>query len=81
MIARGKLDAAVKGANAATASEISTHLFFAAEVFAGNTSLRRAITDPSRDIAAKNALIADLFSSKIGKEASALISDLTAQRW
>ena len=81
VIARGKLDAAVKGANAATASEISTHLFFAAEVFAGNTSLRRAITDPSRDIAAKNALIADLFSSKIGKEASALISDVAALRW
>ncbi|MEY2814747.1 MAG: hypothetical protein RIS05_495, partial [Actinomycetota bacterium] len=34
MIARGKLDAAVKGASAATASEIATHLFFAAEVFA-----------------------------------------------
>lgn len=81
VIARGKLDAAVKGANAATASEISTHLFFAAEVFAGNTSLRRAITDPSRDIAAKNALIADLFSSKIGKEVSALISDVAALRW
>jgi F-type H+-transporting ATPase subunit delta len=81
VIARGKLDAAVKGASAATASEISTHLFFAAEVFAGNTSLRRAITDPSRDIAAKNALIADLFSSKIGKEASALISDVAALRW
>lgn len=81
VIARGKLDAAVKGANAATASEISTHLFFAAEVFAGNTSLRRAITDPSRDIAAKNALIADLFGAKIGKEASTLISDIAALRW
>lgn len=81
VIARGKLDAAVKGASAATASEISSHLFFAAEVFAGNTSLRRAITDPSRDIAAKSALIADLFSSKIGKEASTLISDVAALRW
>jgi F-type H+-transporting ATPase subunit delta len=81
VIARGKLDAAVKGASAATASEISTHLFFAAEVFASNTSLRRAITDPSRDIAAKKALIADLFGTKIGKEASTLISDIAALRW
>lgn len=81
VIARGKLDAAVKGASAATASEISTHLFFAAEIFASNTSLRRAITDPSRDIAAKKALIADLFGTKIGKEASTLISDIAALRW
>ncbi len=81
MIARGALDAAVKGASAATSSEISTHLFFAAEVFAGNTSLRRAITDPSRELAAKSALIKDLFGAKIGKEASALISDIAALRW
>lgn len=81
MIARGALDAAVKGASAATASEIATHLFFAAEVFAGNTSLRRAITDPSRELAAKSALIKDLFGAKIGKEASALISDIAALRW
>jgi F-type H+-transporting ATPase subunit delta len=81
VIARGKLDAAVKGASAATSSEISTHLFFAAEVFAGNTSLRRAITDPSRELAAKSALIKDLFGVKIGKEASALISDIAALRW
>jgi F-type H+-transporting ATPase subunit delta len=81
VIARGALDAAVKGASAATASEISTHLFFAAEVFAGNTSLRRAITDPSRELAAKSALIKDLFGAKIGKEASALISEIAALRW
>jgi F-type H+-transporting ATPase subunit delta len=81
VIARGALDAAVKGASAATASEISTHLFFAAEIFAGNTSLRRAITDPSRELAAKSALIKDLFGAKIGKEASALISDVAALRW
>lgn len=81
MIARGALDAAVKGTSAATASEISTHLFFAAEVFASKTALRRAITDPSRDISAKSALINNLFGSKIGKEASDLISGIAALRW
>jgi F-type H+-transporting ATPase subunit delta len=81
VIARGTLDAAVKGTSAATASEISTQLFFAAEVFASKTALRRAITDPSRDIAAKSALIKDLFGSKIGKEASDLISGIAALRW
>ena len=48
--ARTALDAAIKGASAASASELSSHLFFATEVFAGNTSLRRAITDPSRPV-------------------------------
>ena len=81
VIARGSLDAAVKGARASTASEISTHLFFAAEVFASKTALRRAITDPSRDIASKTALIKELFGSKIGKEASDLISGIAALRW
>lgn len=81
VIARGALDAAVKGTSASTASEISTHLFFAAEVFANKTALRRAITDPSREIAAKSALIKDLFGSKIGKEASDLISGIAALRW
>lgn len=81
VIARGALDAAVKGVSAATASEISTHLFFAAEVFASKTALRRAITDPSRDIASKTALIKELFGSKIGKEASNLISGIAALRW
>jgi len=81
VIARGALDAAVKGASAATASEISTQLFFATEVFAGKAALRRAITDPSRDIASKSALIKELFGSKIGKEASDLISGVAALRW
>ena len=81
MIARGALDAAVKGTSAATASEVSTQLFFAAETFASKTALRRAITDPSREIAAKSALIKDLFGSKIGKEASDLISGIASLRW
>lgn len=81
VIARGALDAAVKGVSAATASEISSHLFFVAEVFASKTALRRAITDPSRDIASKTALIKELFGSKIGKEASDLISGIAALRW
>lgn len=81
VIARGSLDAAVKGVSAATASEISTQLFFAAEVFASKTALRRAITDPSRDIDSKTALIKELFGSKIGKEASDLISGIAALRW
>ncbi len=81
VIVRGKLDAAIKGASAASASELSTHLFFAAEVLAGNTSLRRAFTDPSRELAAKSALIKDLFGKTTGDLALGLLSDIAAVRW
>ena len=78
---RVALDAAIKGASAASASELSSHLFFAADVFAGNTSLRRAITDPSRDKAAKAALVKDLFGKSTGALAISLLSDVSALRW
>ncbi len=81
VIARGKLDAAVKGASAATASELSAHLFFAAETFATNTSLRRAFSDASRDAASKSALVKDLFGSKISSSASTLLSEIAGLRW
>jgi F-type H+-transporting ATPase subunit delta len=79
--ARVALDAAIKGASAASASELSSHLFFAADVFAGNTSLRRAITDPSRDEAAKAALVKDLFGKSTGALAISLLSDVSSLRW
>jgi F-type H+-transporting ATPase subunit delta len=79
--ARSALDASVKGASAASASELSSHLFLAAEVIAGNTSLRRAITDPARDKAAKAALAKDLFSKSTGTLAVSLLSELSGLRW
>jgi F-type H+-transporting ATPase subunit delta len=79
--ARAKLDAAVKGASASAASELSSHLFFAAEVFASNTSLRRAFTDSSRDDSSKVALVKDLFGSKISGTASDLLAAVAGLRW
>ena len=79
--ARSALDASVKGASAASASELSSHLFLAAEVIAGNSSLRRAITDPARDKAAKAALVKDLFSKSTGTLAVSLLSELSGLRW
>ena len=81
VVARAALDAAVKGVNSASASELSTHLFFASDIFANNTSLRRAITDPSRDKAAKAALVKDLFGKSTGTLAISLLSDVSALRW
>lgn len=79
--ARAKLDAAVKGASSAAASELSSHLFFAAEVFASNTSLRRAFTDSSRDDSSKGALVKDVFGSKISSSASDLLAAVAGLRW
>jgi F-type H+-transporting ATPase subunit delta len=79
--ARTQLDAAVKGASTASASELSAELFFAAEVFAKNTALRRAFADPSRDAAAKGVLIKDLFGNTTGAATVTLLTNVSALRW
>jgi len=79
--ARTALDAAVKGVDAQTASTLSAELFFAADVLGSNISVRRALTDTSRDAAAKSALIKDLLASKVGAASVALLTELSALRW
>ena len=79
--ARIALDAAVKGVDAQTASTLSAELFFVADVLGSNISVRRALTDTSRDAAAKGALIKDLLASKVGKATVGLLTDLSALRW
>jgi F-type H+-transporting ATPase subunit delta len=79
--ARAKLDAAVKGATAASASELSTQLFFAADVLSKNTSIRRAFADPSRDAASKGALVKDLFAKTLSSSALEILTDVSTLRW
>ena len=79
--ARTALDAAVKGVDAQTASTLSAELFFVADVLGSNISVRRALTDTSRDAAAKGVLIKDLLASKVGKATVGLLTDLSALRW
>jgi F-type H+-transporting ATPase subunit delta len=79
--ARTALDAAVKGVDAQAASTLSAELFFVADVLGTNISVRRALTDTSRDAAAKGALIKDLLASKVGKATVGLLTDLSALRW
>ena len=79
--ARTALDAAVKGVDAQTASTLSTELFFVADVLGSNISVRRALTDTSRDAAAKGVFIKDLLASKVGKATVGLLTDLSALRW
>ncbi|MEY4438067.1 MAG: hypothetical protein RL249_479, partial [Actinomycetota bacterium] len=79
--ARGKLDAAVKGATAASASELSSQLFFAADVLSKNTSIRRAFSDTSRDAASKGALVKDLFAKSLAAPALEILTDVSTLRW
>jgi F-type H+-transporting ATPase subunit delta len=79
--ARTALDAAVKGVDAQAASTLSAELFFVADVLGSNISVRRALTDTSRDAAAKGVLIKDLLASKVGKATVGLLTDLSALRW
>jgi len=79
--ARATLDAAVKGATAASASELSTHLFFAADVLSQNTSIRRAFADPARDAASKGALVRDLFGKSLSTSALEILTAVSTLRW
>jgi F-type H+-transporting ATPase subunit delta len=79
--ARVALDAAVKGVDAQAASQLSAELFFAADVLGSNISVRRALTDTSRDAAAKGTLIKDLLASKVGAATVSLLTELSALRW
>jgi F-type H+-transporting ATPase subunit delta len=80
-IARAKLDAAVSGVTHDAAANLSSELFFVAEVLAGAIALRRAITDPSRDTKSKVVLVSELFGKSLGSTALALISEISALRW
>ncbi len=81
VVARAALDAAVKGASAASSSELSSQLFFAAEVLAKNTSIRRAFADPARDAASKGALVKDLFAKTLSAPALEILTGVSTLRW
>jgi len=78
---RVSLDAAIKGADANSASALSSELFFVADVLSTNIAVRRALTDPSRDGKAKAAFISDLLGKKIGALALGLVTELSTLRW
>ena len=79
--ARAALDAAVKGLDASKASMLSAELFFVAQVLDTNISVRRALTDSSRDDKSKSAFLTELFGSKIGALALGITTEISAMRW
>jgi len=78
---RALLDAAVKGMTPETASQLCSELFSCAEVFTGSIALRRAITDPSRDAAAKVALVTEIFGKSLDSKALGIITNIASLRW
>ena len=79
--ARIALDAAVKGVDAKTASTLSSELFFITDVLGSNISVRRALTDPSRDAQSKSVFVKDLLASKVGAPALGLLTEISGLRW
>ncbi len=81
MVSRSALDAAIKGATPEIASSLSSELFFAADVLAGSIGLRRAITDPARDSAAKATLMTEIFSKSLDSKALGILTMISPLRW
>ncbi len=81
MVSRSALDAAIKGATPDIASSLSAELFFAAHVLAGSICLRRAITDPARDSAAKATLMTEIFSKSLDSKALGILTMISSFRW
>ncbi|MEU4606996.1 F0F1 ATP synthase subunit delta [Kribbella sp. NPDC023972] len=61
--------------------ELGAELFSVAKVLDGNGALRRALTDPSRQAAAKAALAEQLFSGKISAQAREILTAAVSGRW
>lgn len=78
---RASLDAQIQGLDAPKATKLSADLFALAGALAGSTSLRRALTDPSRNGIDKADLVKDLMAGRIGEAALAVATNAVALRW
>ena len=66
---RETLDKALNGLSSDAAAALSTDLFAVVNALGQNVALRRAITDPSRHADEKEALLKQLFASRISDKA------------
>ena len=73
------LDAALTGSPGW--DTLAEELFAVTAVVDGNASLRRALADPSRDSADKQALARSLFGGKVGETTTGLVAEVAGQRW
>ena len=78
---REVLDKSLAGLSGDAASALSTDLFAVVNALGQNVALRRAITDPSRQASEKEALLKQLFASRISEKALAIAAAAVANRW
>ena len=78
---REVLDKTLNGLSGDAAAALSTDLFAVVNALGQNVALRRAITDPSRQAFEKEALLKQLFASRISDKALAIATAALANRW
>ena len=78
---RGVLDQKLNSLSAHDCTTISQELFSILDTLYSSVSLRRALTDPARDAAAKSLLAQDLFASSISPGAMSILIESVALRW
>lgn len=61
--------------------KLAGELFALVDVLDHNGTLRRAVTDSSRDAAARQGIINSVFDGKISSQAMAVLTNAVAQRW
>jgi len=60
---------------------LASELFAVVDVLDHNGTLRRAVTDSSRDAAARQGIVNSVFDGKISSQAMAVLTNAVAQRW
>ena len=78
---REVLDKTLNGLSGDAASALSVDLFVVVNALGQNVALRRAITDPSRHAEEKEALLKQLFGSRISDSALAIANAAVTKRW
>ena len=80
--------AAINGQNALRevigsidAADLAEQLFAAGSTVEGNATLRRALSDPSREGSDKDGLARRLFGGKVSDQATHVLAVLAGQRW
>lgn len=79
--AKERLSAALAGGTAAQANEVGDDLFAVVGLLDREPGLRRSLSDPSRDRAARTGLAQALLTGKISAAAMEQVTGLVAGRW
>ncbi len=78
---RVTLDGKISSLSSADCVTVSSDLFAVLTTLNSSIGLRRALTDPSRDVESKSVLVSDIFGKVIGATALAVVDAAIALRW